>query len=402
MVEVYSPALEETITVNRIINRIDGGSKGPTVVFFAGIHGNETAGVFALEKELKKLEGQKKDVKGTIYGISGNLRALKAGKRFISEDLNRIWTKDRLNQLNNQNNHELEEKEQAELFKILTDILKTEQGPFYFIDFHTTSSKTIPFITINDAIINRRFSKLFPVPIVLGIEEYLNGPLLSYINELGYVSLGFESGQHDEIEAIKDSVAFIHLALLFAGCTIHSNFPEQSIYYDQLKNASKNMADIFEVIDLYGISEVDDFKMQPELKSFQEIEKGLFLATNNKERIYSAYNARLFMPLYQNQGSEGFFVIRKIKPFYLKISAIMRNWKMDGLLVLLPGINWEDESRKTLIANLRIVKFLAKPIFHLLGYRNRQLTEDKIRLHNRERASKLDMYRNEFWFKNKE
>ena len=243
---------------------------------------------------------------------------------------------------------------------------------------------------------------MFPVPIVLGIEEYLNGPLLSYINELGYVSLGFESGQHDEIEAIEDSIAFIHLALLYAGCTTHNNYPEQSIYYDQLKKASKNMDDIFEVIDLYRISGEDDFKMQPELNSFQEIEKGLFLATNNNERIYAQHNARLFMPLYQNQGSEGFFVIRKIKPIYLKVSGIMRSLKMDRLLVLLPGIDWEDKNRETLIANLRVVKFLAKPIFHLLGYRNRQLTEDKIRLHNRERAAKLDMYKNEFWFKKKE
>ena len=39
-------------------------------------------------------------------------------------------------------------------------------------------------------------------PIVLGIEEYLQGPLLSYINTLGYVSLGFESGQHDNKQAI--------------------------------------------------------------------------------------------------------------------------------------------------------------------------------------------------------
>ena len=35
-----------------------------------------------------------------------------------------------------------------------------------------------------------------------GIEEYLNGPLLSYINELGYVAFGFEGGQHDDISAI--------------------------------------------------------------------------------------------------------------------------------------------------------------------------------------------------------
>lgn len=77
------------------------------------------------------------------------------------------------------------------MFTLLEDIINSNFGPFYFIDFHTTLSKTLPFITINDVVIDRKFSKFFLVPIALGIEEYLNGPLLSYINELGYVSLGF-------------------------------------------------------------------------------------------------------------------------------------------------------------------------------------------------------------------
>ena len=75
----------------------------------------------------------------------------------------------------------------------------------------------MPFITINDALINRKFSEQFPVPIVLGIEEYLNGPLLSYINQMGYVSLGFESGQHDDFSAITNSIAFVYLALVYSG-----------------------------------------------------------------------------------------------------------------------------------------------------------------------------------------
>jgi succinylglutamate desuccinylase len=216
------------------------------------------------------------------------------------------------------------------------------------------------------------------------------------------VSLGFESGQHDEKEAIEDCVAFIHLTLLFAGCTNHGDFPEQSIYFDQLKKASHGTVDIFEVVNLYRITDEDNFQMQPEFSSFQEIPKGSFLATNNDKKVFSPRNGRLFMPLYQKQGKEGFFIIREIKPIYLKLSSILRKSKLDGLLAFLPGIHWEDRHKKTLVADLHIVKFLAKPIFHLLGYRNRQLSSDKIRLHNRERASKKAMYKDEFWFKQKE
>ena len=61
------------------------------------------------------------------------------------------------------------------------------------------------------------------MPIVLGIEEFLNGPLLSYINEMGYVAFGFEGGQHDSPLAYKNHKSFIYLSLLYAGCDSESN-----------------------------------------------------------------------------------------------------------------------------------------------------------------------------------
>lgn len=68
MIEVYSKALQESISVERIIKKIKGAQEGPTMVFFGGIHGNESAGVFALEKVLKTID--QTNVKGTIYGIT--------------------------------------------------------------------------------------------------------------------------------------------------------------------------------------------------------------------------------------------------------------------------------------------------------------------------------------------
>ena len=138
--------------------------------------------------------------------------------------MNRIWTHARLSNLKNQHKLNNEQKEQAVLFSLIKEIITTNSGPFYFIDFHTTSSKTLPFITINDALINRKFSKLFPVPIVLGIEEFLNGPLLSYINELGYVAVGFESGQHDELNAVSNHISFTYLTLVYSGVLEKNRF----------------------------------------------------------------------------------------------------------------------------------------------------------------------------------
>ena len=170
MIEVHSKALNETIEVDRFIGKIDNGRKGPTVIFFGGIHGNECAGVFALKQVFENLDESR--VNGTIYGITGNLRALKVGQRFINADLNRIWTEVTLATLASRPDRNAEEEEQIELYEILKEILDTHEPPFYFMDLHTTSSRSLPFITINDAFINRKFSQQFPVPVVLGIEEY--------------------------------------------------------------------------------------------------------------------------------------------------------------------------------------------------------------------------------------
>jgi hypothetical protein len=399
MVQIRSKALDKEVQVDRLIAKITGSKNGPTIVFFAGIHGNETAGVFALSEVIKNISST--DINGTIYAISGNLKALSKNERYIEKDLNRLWTQTELNALISEEKLNSEESEQLAIYKILNDIKDNHSGPIYFIDFHTTSSKTLPFITINDALINRKFSKQFPVPVVLGIEEYLKGPLLTYINQLGYVSLGFESGQHDEIDAVLNCEAFIYLTLVFTNAMDKNNLLDFEIHYNRLKHQSKNISDVFEVTYLYKIKPDENFKMINGFKSFQTISKGIQLAESNNQAIFSGYNARIFMPLYQKQGSEGFFIIKSIHPIFLKISELLRRYKLDNLLVILPGVSWQEKDRGVLSVNLKITRFLAKQIFHIFGFRSQQLDKNRMLLYNRERVARVDLYKDQKWFKNK-
>ena len=153
MVDVHNKALNETIKIDRILGKIDGSNPGPTVVFFGGIHGNETSGVFALNDVLQKIN--KSYVCGNIYGIAGKLRALKKHQRFIEDDLNRLWTVEHIELIKSKTVLNADESELLALLDILNHILDTNTPHFYFIDLHSTSSKTLPFITINDALINR-------------------------------------------------------------------------------------------------------------------------------------------------------------------------------------------------------------------------------------------------------
>ena len=195
--QVEVESFNEKILVQRILGRVEGVKKSPTVIAIGGIHGNERAGINALLNVFKTLEDENINLKGNFYGIAGNINAISENIRFKNVDLNRIWTKKEILKLYLENDLEIESKEQHEIYIVIKDILKKEKGPFYFLDLHTTSSETQPFITISDSLNNRKYSSNFSIPTILGIEEYLDGPLLTYINEFGHIALGFEAGQHD-------------------------------------------------------------------------------------------------------------------------------------------------------------------------------------------------------------
>lgn len=380
----------------RLIYHVKGKSKGSTIVFFAGIHGNEQAGVEALKKVLPSIKED--TISGDIYGVYGNINAIRQNKRYLNNDLNRMWTKTHIDALKHKSEYTSEEKEQLSIYNFINTLLSNTSTPVYFIDFHTTSSKTLPFVTINDALINRKFSKHFPVPVVLGIEEYLEGPLLSYLNKLGYVSLGFEAGQHSDKASIENFESFIHLSCYCSG--IYKEQPKDFIrHHNTLKKAALNNRKVYEVIYKYHINNGENFQMKNGFKSFQPIKKGTHLATSDEKPVFAQSSHELFMPLYQNKGNDGFFIIKPIPNYILELSARLRNLKGDCLLTFLPGIKWHDKDSGVLQVNVKIARFMAKPIFHLLGYRNKQKDDTHFLLYNRERVSNKIMYEDLPWYK---
>jgi len=388
-----------TLEADRIIGRITSGKPGPTLVFFGGIHGNEPAGVLALEQVVHKLKKREATLEcGTLIAIRGNLPALARKERFLKHDLNRLWGRDRLQKTLEKPKavRSPEENEMVVLYEGVHEILKQHSPPFYFIDLHTTSSRTLPFITINDSIINRRFSELFPVPVILGIEEYLDGPLLSYINELGYMALGFESGQHDDPQAIRNAEDFIWLALSFSGAV--STMPERQEHFKRLKKAALGDHHFYEIFYRHKLPEVHSFQMAEGFWSFQALPKGTLLATEAGMPVAMEKKGILFMPLYQKQGEEGFFLIRRTPRWALKLSSRMRKWSFHRALSWFPGVSWADQEKDRLVVNLHVARFLSKPFFHLLGYRSRQRDKSHLILSNREHKARNKEYESTGWF----
>ena len=126
-----------------------------------------------------------------------------------------------------------ETREQIQIYALVKEILSSERGPFHFLDLHTTSSPSVPFITISDSLNNRKFASNFPVPVVLGIEEYLEGPLLTFINDHGYIALGFEGGQHTDPESVINCEYFVWKSLVHSGCIEREQVAEFDKYREQ-------------------------------------------------------------------------------------------------------------------------------------------------------------------------
>lgn len=401
MTKVFSKALNETIEVDRIIGEIKGTQPGPTLIFTAGIHGNEPSGIFALHKVINEIKEKNIPIKGNIYAISGNLTALENGSRYIKQDLNRMWTSERMKQVtsgNIENNGE-ETIQQFNIYNVINNILSSENGPFYFMDLHTTSSETIPFLTVNDSLINRKFTEQYPVPLILGIEEYLDGPLLSYINELGYVAFGFEGGQHDSLSSIENHIAFIYQSLVFTEAVSKEDIDFQC-YYDLLAKTSVDSRNIYEIYYHYRIKKDEKFTMKPGFLNFQRIDKGQELADSNGETVIAKKQGRILMPQYQSQGDDGYFSIRKIPQVFLNLSSSFRKLRFDKLLPILPGVSWRSNKKDTLIVNRKIAWLFAKQFFHLMGYRSKKLDNTHLIVKNREAASREGEYGKVLWLQN--
>jgi len=359
---------------------IETGKKGPVVVLFVGIHGNEPAGTKAVDQIAEKLKSDKREMIGAVYAISGNIQALDLGVRFIDTDLNRLWELYQTdgNGKKNGASRAVEFDESLAIKETLEEILqkhKKSATDFVFADLHTTSSQSCAFILLNDTLLNREIARKFPVPQILGIEENIHGTLLSFINNLGYKAIGFEAGAHEDELSVERSEAFLWLLLHNSG-VLRLNVSEK-IELENTIQAHDGVPDTYyEVLHHKRVDEPAEFQMVAGFKNFDKIDAGTPLAYEYGNLIRAPEGGRIFMPLYQKVGHDGFLIVREVSPIWLELSATLRNSSVHNILKYLPGVAVNDE--RSFIVNLRIARFLVKDIFHLFGYRVSNIDEDTL------------------------
>jgi len=305
--------------LERVIGRYDEGRKGPLVICFGGMHGNEKAGIMAIDLMLKMLEVEPITnpdftFRGRFLGVTGHLAAARLHRRFIVKDLNRQWLPDRIEWLSHQERAALnaEDLEMYDLEALITkEIREYRPDRTVILDLHTTSADGGIYTIVPDHPLAIEFALGIKAPVVLGFLEGLKGTTLHYFTSDNFpgetTSICFEAGQHDDPMSVNRAVAAITNCLRYAGCVDEKHIEGRHIRI--LSEYSGELPPLTRLVFRYEIQPGEEFKMLPGFRNFQRIRAGQHLADNKSGPVLSPLDGYILMPLYQNQGEDGFFIV---------------------------------------------------------------------------------------------
>lgn len=307
----------------RLIGIHEGEVNGHLFIALGSIHGNEPAGVLALQRIFKMLEVEPQrnpafSFKGTFVGLVGNMQAAQKKQRYLKEDLNRILTPRRVNRVLNTPTHQLE-NEDLEIHQLISSvrflIQKFSPKKITVLDLHTTTANGGYFtVSANDQESERIALGLYS-PVVRGILSGIGGTTSHYFSteNLGLPTscLAFESGQHNDPISVEYAISAIVNCFRSLGCV--SPLDVDAKHDNLLMHNADKLPKLVEVIHAHHITEADEFVMRPGYKNFQPVQKGEWLATDSNGKIYSPHEALILMPLYQKQGSDGYFLVKHVE-----------------------------------------------------------------------------------------
>jgi succinylglutamate desuccinylase len=348
--------------LRRELGRVRGDEVGPTLVVIAGIHGNEPAGIAAVERVIGKIG----EIRGEVIALAGNLGALRARRRYVSKDLNRLWTEERVARVRAGGTAEAEDHEQEELLDHVEGAIARARGDVYVVDLHTTSAAGHPFVLFGDTRRQRAFARAFPIPIILGLEEQVDGVVSQYLTRRGCVTVAIEGGQHDDPTSVDHLEAAIWIAIATAGLARPAEAEKSALLLERRRGA---LPRVMEVLERHAIEPSDEFAMAPGFANLDRARIGQLLARDKRGEIRAPSDGMVILPLYQGQGADGFFWGREVSERRLGAEDAIRRMGLDRILPYLPGVRRDRDRPDRLVCDTRIARLYPLDVFHVFGYR---------------------------------
>ena len=390
--EVHAPGPDhagDLADLPRVLARLVGSAPGPVVVVVGGVHGNEPAGLRAGRRVAEALAGAGADsasvpgLRGELWVLSGHRAALGQGARHLGRDLNRSFTAAEVARVAAQPSAR-DDAEDAEQRDLLAAVARAEDravalgGGLFLLDLHTTSAGGPPFALMGDTLRNHAAVSGLPVPVILGLEESIDGTLIEWAGERGHVGLTVESGQHRDPAAEDLHVAVIWLLLASLGAlapearVAAQTSAQLEAHAAALRAATGPVPPVLELVYRHGVRPEDGFRMRPDYRGFQPVRRGEHLADDVRGPVRARADGLILMPLYQAQGSDGFFLVRPVGAARLRLATAARRWGLHRALPHLPGI----APHTALPEALTLAPWAERaglPLLHLFGYRRRRV-----------------------------
>ncbi len=297
------PALRAWVDAGRVVATHGDPSAGPTLVVVGGLHGNEPGGLDAGRRVVERLVAEQREIQGLLVVVAGNRPALAAHRRFLDRDLNRRWHAEQIASVaaTDTRDRAREDREQLDLVRLFDHLLQTYGHGARLVDLHTTSGSAPPFSVIVDSADNRALALSLGYPVITGFAHYVDGPILVWWHERGLPAVGVEGGRHDDVEAIDHLSATVWQAMSGLGWVAADSWRAAS--------APAGSPPVLRIIYRHGVVPGARFRMAPGFESFMPVKRGQLLATDATGAIRALEDAQIFLPLYQDQGADGFFLI---------------------------------------------------------------------------------------------
>lgn len=365
--------------LGRVLGSYSSGKPGPLMIVVGGIHGNEPSGIEAAQRVLAMLSELQPEIAGRLVALVGHVRALRKRVRYFDTDLNRAWSEDAVRRLvgSDGSTDSYEQAEQRELLASIDEAVRThEPGQrVVLLDLHSTSGEGPPFVIIGDTLQNRRIAFSFDVPVILGLEESIEGTLIEFFGNRGHTAVVLEGGQHDAPTTVAHHEAAIWRTLEGAGMLAADLVPGREEHRSTLAEAGASLPRIVEIRHRHGLQPDEPFEMEPGFANFDSVRAGQRLARSGPglaQDVTAPTDGILLLPRYQGQGLDGFFLGRRVRAFWLSVSAGMRYLNLQRFVGWLPGVERRHGRPESMVVDTRVARRFAVELFHLLGYRRRR------------------------------
>ena len=259
-----------------------GPLPGKTVAIFCGVHGNERAGIMAVDRLLDELVL----ISGTVYFVYANPPAIEQNVRLVDVNLNRLFVRtEGASSL-------YEHQRAAELMDLLDECDA-------LLDLHSYRApllleRATPFAICEAPSMN--VARLFDVPFVInGFSDTQDGGSDGYMYRNGKIGICVELGALECPEAFVElGMETVRRFLAAFGCIEGSSEGSAVASFEPTDSAVRLQTQLH--LTKMHKKTLEPFTFAQDFRSFDRINAGELIATEGASSIFAVEDAYILFP----------------------------------------------------------------------------------------------------------